>query len=675
MRLKKWKTRPVKEDEISGISSGLGCGRLLSRTLVSYGYRTPDTAGAFIEKKNTASGPLTIPDMEKAVGRIERAIDEGTLIEIFGDYDVDGITSTAMLYTYLESAGADVRCSLPVRDSAGGYGLSDSIVERMSRDGVGLVITVDNGISSFDAVKRASELGIDCIICDHHKVGPELPGAYAVVDPLRQEDSDHACLAGVGVALELVAAMEGCRIDDIMDEFGPLAALGTVSDVMELTGENRFIVSRGLEAMRNTDIIGLRCLAEAAGTDIEKADEKTIAFVFAPRINAAGRMADASTALELFLTEDEERASFLAQELCRLNSMRQEAEHRMEEEIEAEISTDRDARLRPALVLSGEEFNTGVSGIACSRLAEKYGKPTIIISENGEEARGSGRSVPGVSLYNALSRCSDILDRFGGHELAAGFTLRTKNVGEFKKRIEAVFSEMTGRPSVEEIEVIDIDDMSELDTDSVAELSRMAPFGNGNPEPVFGIRGAAFLSASKLGDRHTRLSFTKDGRQFSAAYFGALPDSFPFKPGDQFDVAVNAGIYEAPTGSIVSYRVADMQPCGTGDDDFKSISDYLGYRSGGISAGETGLELSRDTEARLYKTIRKAGKVPADSVWMMDEAGEMTPGEAMAGLDVLEELGLCTITADGFVSIAPASDKKDLNSSRIFRDLNAGGGA
>ena len=672
MSFKKWIKTEENTRLLEEFSRHFECGELVSAALINAGIDSLEDAERFLAKENPVTDPYSILDMDKAVARIASAVREGERIEIFGDYDVDGITATTILYLYLESIGADVVCSLPLRDSAQGYGISERIIDRMARDGVSLIITVDNGISANSAVDYALSKGIDTVITDHHKVSGDIPAAVAVVDPLRSpEDLTHCDLAGVGVALQLIAAMEGCNISDIMDMYGPFAALGTISDVMNLSPENRYIVSHGLTAMKYTENLGLLKLAEATGTDLAQVDEKTVAFIFAPRINAAGRMSDASIALELFLTEDEARATALAEKLCSLNTERQSSEKKMFENIEKLIAASPEYQTAPALIFSSPDFESGVSGIVCSRLTEKYSKPTIIITEDGEYAKGSGRSTNGLSLYDAINSCQDCLVRYGGHEMAAGFTLRTEDVPEFKQRICEAFASMANAGTLAELKVIPISDANSFTVEAVENLRKLAPFGCGNPEPVYALFGVRFVSISTIGDRHSRLTFTKDGMTFAAAYFGKLPSYLPFSEGAELNIAVCVDIYECQNGSkFVSFRIEDIQPANIDEQCFESWIAYNSFiANNGQNESAYEIKLDRDVEADVFRTIKQCGGIPLDPVILCAKLPQYTPGTTMAAVDVLCELEFCR-KEQGFVILNSKIEKRDLSESRTYQLLS-----
>ncbi len=667
MNLKQWRIPIPGGSAPEELAAALGCGLPLAGVLVSRGLGNPRDAAEFLSCSFPPEDPGAMADMEKAAGRIKLAVERGERIEIFGDYDVDGITATALLFEYLESIGADVYCSLPVRDGEG-YGLYTSMIDRMKADGVSLVVTVDNGISAAEAVAYAGRSGIDLVVTDHHKVPDTLPEAAAVVDPLRPDDgSAFKELAGVGVALKLAAAIEGCPVQDMLEPFGALAALGTISDVMPLLSENRYIVKRGLEALRQSDNPGLLALASACGIDLNEVCARTVAFTLAPKLNAAGRMKNADLALELLLTDDPQRAAELASELMELNSLRQQSEREMMELIEAEMAARPELRDQPALVFWGENYSTGVSGIVCSRLAEKHGRPAIIISVNGSVAKGSGRGVEGSSLYEAVCSAGDLLTRYGGHDMAAGFTMPVENIPEFSRRINEYYRRRATEVHVVEFPVDSLAEFSDFREKDVLELSRLAPFGAGNPEPVFATLGARVESVVPLNERHSRITLSKNGASITGAMFSKSPSSLPFRAGDLVDAAYCVSIYSSPRGRMVSYRLLAVRPAGLPEQTVLSLARYLAMKAGGEKPP---IRLTREKVAEVYREVKRRGQVldTAESYAFLFGSGDL--GESAAAVDVLRELELIKcVQREGQRYVQPVANpaKKELGSSEIFK--------
>ena len=407
--------------------AGAGCGALLRRVLAARGCTDPAEVQALLGAGAELSDPFLLRDMDKAVARIEQAVENEETIVIYGDYDVDGISATAILYECLSSMGAHVRCKLPTRGT--GYGLTRPALESLAEKGFKLVVTVDNGISAIEEAACAKELGLDLIVTDHHLPGETLPDAVAVVDPKRADDeSPFKDLCGAGVAFKLCAALEGCEPADLLEMYGELVALGTVADVMPLVGENRTLVREGLALLQDTMRPGLQALMENAGVAGKPVTADTVSYSLAPRLNAAGRMDNAAVALKLLLCTDEAQAAGIAARLAEINTERQQTEQEVfaaaQKTLEADPARQRDR----VLVVSGEDWHPGVIGIVAARLMEKYNRPAIVISLQNGEGRGSGRAPDPFDLHGALAGCTQYLTRFGGHAAAAGVEIEEEKL-------------------------------------------------------------------------------------------------------------------------------------------------------------------------------------------------------------------------------------------------------
>ena len=435
MKFQKWHIADAHPQAAERLkAAGYPC--LVSEVLASRGIETAEQAAAFLEHEQRLTySPFLMADMDKAVARLQQALAAGERVAVFGDYDVDGITATCILVDYLQSRGADVLHYIP-RRIEDGYGLSRDAIENLYRQGARLLITVDCGITGVGEVDFANSLGMDVIITDHHECKETLPHAAAVVDPHRPDCGyPFKHLAGCGVALKLVLALGGPdREEALFSRYCTLAAIGTVADVMQMSGENRTIVSRGLAAIDHSYFIGLHALLKEAGLAGREITSVQIGFVLAPRINAAGRMGAADKAAELLLCTDPAEAERMARELCALNRERQNVEQTIYSQAEEMIAhlPDRD---RSALVLESSRWQQGVVGIVASRLSEKYSRPSFMIHLNGATGKGSCRSWGGFNLFAALESCKDLLLGFGGHELAAGFTIQEENIPAFRQRM------------------------------------------------------------------------------------------------------------------------------------------------------------------------------------------------------------------------------------------------
>ncbi len=552
MNSRKWQINTPDESVWKRIARENGLLPLTARLLANRGLTEQGEISAFLSKNpDSLHDPFLLADMDRAVARIERAIANSERVCIYGDYDVDGVTSTVLLYLYLRRRGLECEYFIPERLSEG-YGLSLPVIEKM-KDKVDLIITVDTGVTAVAEAEYASSIGIDMVITDHHSCREVLPAACAVVNPHR-EDSKYPFrnLAGVGVVFKLLCALEGST-ERILDLFSDIIAVGTVADVMPITDENRCITYIGLKKLAETDNIGLRALMQRAGIIkygkcVKKVTSATVGYVLAPRINAAGRIACASRAVELLLTHDETEADTIAEELCEINKLRQTTEQKIyEQAVELIESSGSDDRF---LVLAYDGWHQGVIGVVASKIAERYSRPCILFSLDGDTAKGSGRSIKGFSLMDALSSCGDLLLEYGGHELAAGLSIERSKIDEFRKKLNEYASPLLGEaesafPLEIECEVA-FSDLTEMGID---EMLTLEPFGLSNPQPVFVVRNATLRDVLPLSQgKHVRFRAcgVENGRRYSinSVCFGTPYDEFGFRDGDACDIVFTVDINE-----------------------------------------------------------------------------------------------------------------------------------
>ena len=536
----------------------------MSAVLASRGIATAEEAAAFLEHEQRLTySPFLMAVMDKAVERVQRALADHERIAVFGDYDVDGITATCILVDYLQSRGADVLHYIP-RRIEDGYGLSVDAIEGLYRKGTRLLITVDCGITGVEEVDFANSLGMDVVVTDHHECKETLPRAVAVVDPHRPDCSyPFKHLAGCGVALKLALALGGPdREEALFSRYCTLAAIGTVADVMQMSGENRTIVSRGLAAIEHSDFIGLHALLKEAGLAGREITSVQIGFVLAPRINAAGRMGAADKAAELLLCTDPAEAERMARELCALNRERQNVEQTIYSQAEEMIARlpDRD---RSALVLESSRWHQGVVGIVASRLSEKYSRPSFMIHLNGDTGKGSCRSWGGFNLFAALENCKDLLLGFGGHELAAGFTIEEANIPAFRERMNDYARSFQGGAAP--VSVLDVDvaitHPSAVTLEELEALSALEPYGSGNARPVFCLLGATLLRTQNVGqNRHLKLRLGKGSAQFDGIFFSTVAEDCGCRPGDRVDAAFYLQVNEFRGSRTVQLQMVDLRP-------------------------------------------------------------------------------------------------------------------
>ena len=563
MKFEKWNIGSPAQVDVARLQNA-GYPYLLSTVLAARGIVSPEAAAEFLdrERKLTLS-PMLLRDMDKAVARIQRAIAEGEVIAVFGDYDVDGITSTVVLLDYLKSCG--VRCLRHIpRRIEDGYGLSKDAIRALWDQGVTLIVTVDCGITGNEEVAFAASLGLDVVITDHHECKEALPEAVAVVDPHRPDcPYPFKHLAGVGVALKLVLALGGeSREDALFARYCTLAAIGTIADVMRMEGENRTIVSCGLEALPHTDFVGVHALLKEAGLLGKPITSIQIGFVLSPRINAAGRMGAADLAVDLLETDDPAQAEELAQALCNLNRERQTVEQSICADAISQIEKLRTEE-RSALVLSSENWHQGVVGIVASRLSEKYSCPSFMIHLKDGTGKGSCRSYGGFNLFAALESCTDLLDGFGGHELAAGFTIPEENIPLFRTRINRyVRSASGGELPVSSLEVdAPIAAPAAVTLSEVEHLSLLEPYGAGNARPVFALLGATVDTVQPVGQgRHVKLRLSKGPCRFDAIFFSTTEAECGVAAGARVDAAfyLQANTFRGAT--TLQLQLIDLRP-------------------------------------------------------------------------------------------------------------------
>jgi len=564
-----WEHVPCADAQISALAGALGVTPVCARLLCQRGFADPDAARRFLAPSlDHLHDPLGLPDMAAAVERILAGIAHGDRIAIHGDYDVDGVTSTVILQRTLELLGADVVHFLPER-MRDGYGLHPPAIERLHAEGVRLLISVDCGTRSVEAAERARELGVDLIITDHHEPDATLPRALAVINPKRSDSSyPDQDLAGVGVALKLVQAL--CKRtgrERWLPGFVKIAAIGTLADIVPVVGENRVIAKLGLEMLsRGPNKVGLRALLEVSGLAGKTIDTYHVAFVIAPRVNAAGRMSTPDIAARLLLAVDEamaDEARVLAEQLNEENQRRQQEEQRILAHARKVIETEPDIGSRSVLVVSGESWHRGVIGIVASRLVETFYRPVVVLSIEGDIAYGSCRSIPPFDMLDALERCSPLLTRFGGHKLAAGLTLEAARVNEFRSTLadwgDQVLAPDDLRPRLR----IDVPlRFAAIRGDLVAELQQLAPFGPGNPRPVFSATGVELADRPRrIKDRHLKMALRQDGRLFRAiAWQGIAHETWLNDHHGTVDVAfsLNQNIFNGET--FVELTLADLKP-------------------------------------------------------------------------------------------------------------------
>ena len=663
MKYEQWNIPALSEATIETLMDA-GYPYLVSSVLVSRGVETAEQAAEALERERAlAHSPFLMRDMDKAVARVQDALANGEKLAVFGDYDVDGITATCLLTDYLRSRGGDVVMHIPGRFDEG-YGLSCDAIRALADEGVNLIVTVDCGITGVEETDFANSLGVDVVITDHHECKEQLPAAVAVVDPHRPDcDYPFKHLAGVGVALKLVLALGGNdREDALFARYCTLAAIGTVADVMRMEGENRAIVGMGLEAIGHSDFIGLHALLREAGLAGKPVSSIQIGFVLAPRINAAGRMGRAALAAELLLTNDEQEAERKAKELCDLNRERQSVEQEIYAKAVEQLET-----LPPeekyALVLASEDWHQGVVGIVASRLSEKYSCPSFMIHLQGGMGKGSCRSYGGFNLFGALEACSDLLVGFGGHELAAGFTIEEANIPAFRKKMNKYVREHTGRAMPVSSLAVDAEltRPALITLDEVERLSELEPYGAGNDRPVFCLRGALLETAQSVGqNRHLKVRLQKGHTSFEGIFFSVTAEDVGISAGSRVDAAFYLQINEFRGSRTVQLQLLDIRPArapSAHEAELLALRDTL--LAGGELAPRDAARLlpSREQFVRVWRILERDvgdGGLSGPELPLLRRIAAELPGtesflRTALSLEIFAERGLLTLDRAGDV--------------------------
>ena len=675
MSIKQWNIPCVQEEAVAQLSAQAGLSLLASRVLCARGYEDAQQAQAIISDNAVLSSPYLLRDMDKAVARIRCALNAGERIGVFGDYDCDGITATALMTGYLQAVGADVIYSVPDREREG-YGLSISAVDFLRGQNVSLIITVDNGISSIEEIKYAKTLGIDVVVTDHHTPQDILPQAEAVINPHRA-DCESGCieLSGVGVAFKLVCALEGDETgDEILEYYADLVMIGSVADVVPLVGENRLIVRRGLEHLARLERVGLSALIERCGIAGKTITSETVAFTIVPRLNAVGRIGPVDDAIELLLTDDFPYAWDIAGQMEQLNAQRKEIEAKILCEAQTMLAENPALARERIVILEGEGWRHGVVGIVASRVMEQTGKPCILFALDGNEARGSARSIPGFSIIDAITACSGLLTRYGGHTLAAGMTLLRENFHEFVRSMAEYAREHSPLMPALSIDIDCVLDPSELKVENIASLGALEPYGAGNKPPCFLLEKLKVDRITPISDgKHIRLCLSGQGTSFAAVYFRMTPQSFPYRVSDIVDVVASVTLSEYGGREQLSVIIRDLRKAGIDQDavirDSQAYACFLRGESCGIKESE--LTPGREDIAAVYRFLRTEKNYRQGAHELYFRLRDVRYSKVLIALDVLAEMQLIKISGTGEYICVPDPPKVDLESSQILQTLRS----
>ena len=654
-----------------------GYAPLTAMILASRGLTTPEKANAYLDCSCPLPDPLLMTDMAPAVQRVRLALERSERIAIFGDYDVDGVTATCLLTDFLRKQGADCVPYIPGRLEEG-YGLNPIALHALAEHDVKLIVTVDCGITAIAEAELCKNLGMDLVITDHHECKEILPQAVAVVDPHRPDGGyPHKTLSGVGVAFKLAAAICGDQ-EAVLNHYADLVCLGTVADVMPLQGENRVFVSRGLELLRNTTRPGLAALMQHSGCEASSVNASSVGYMLCPRINAAGRMGRIECAAELFLTDDPARADELAAALCDMNRQRQSVESEIYNQAMQMLPQDRQP---PAIVLAEETWHQGVVGIVASRIAEEFCCPTFLVCLDGEHGKASSRSYGGFNLFSALSDLSDLLESYGGHELAAGFTIHASQIPAFRQAIcekaKDYYTEDTPRTVLDADCVVSPELLTLFNIDS---LSRLEPCGNSCPKPVLVMENLTVDRISQVGGgRHMRLRLRSGRHFFNAIYFSATPESASIAEGDLVDVAFVPQVNEFRGERTPQMNVTDIRPACSAEASC-CCAGYRELQTGRITAPLAQKLLpDRATLGLVWRYLASCGTVKETPMCLLRKivrwSGKpMTQGMLLTCLDIFADVHLIRIERLHkylSVELLPCEQKADLTTSRTMQILMA----
>ncbi len=674
MGRKIWSLGNPDKDLAAQISETYSLDPFAALLLSQRGMKTKEQLDAFFDSSEELINPFLLPDMQIAVNRIDEAIFSEERICVFGDYDADGVTSTALLYSYLEAQGADVVYLLPDRETDG-YGLSRGVIDRMQAMDTRLIITVDNGIAATEEAKYIREKGMELIVTDHHLPGEVLPDCVAVVDPHR---ADSKCpfedYCGVGIAFKLACAMEGSQ-DSVIANYIDLVAIGTVADLVPLTGENRKLVKLGLDVLNTDPRPGVSALVDKCGLAGKTLTSQNISFGLAPRINAAGRMASAEQALDLLLAEDSQAAQEMAEQLEELNTRRHEAEQKIYRESVAWLKDHPAVPHLPVLVVYGEDWHEGVLGIVASKLLARYLRPVIILTKKGDTYKGSCRSVEGFHIYHALKACDQYLMAYGGHELAAGMTVSESTLPDFISAInqfayqqDPVFPKLRIDckllPEAVQLRLLD-------------SIELLEPFGTDNPSPVFGLFNVVIEQVRHMGDsgQHIRLQVHKENHTAGISVVRFSDPHFPYGKGDKVDLVCTLSRNSYNGTESVSVIVQDIRPAGADDRlmvEGETIFDRIRAKTV-LSAEQAAYALpDRTIFAGLY-TFLKQG-IPYDTqayefLYYRTNVPNNNLCKTRVALMAMKELHLLELNDQGLLTVPAATEKVDLQTAPILQQI------
>lgn len=681
--MKVWSVAKVNKERAISMANRLEIPPLLAMMLDIRGITKEEDVINFLQENKDFSDPFLMKDMDKAVERITTAVENGEKICVYGDYDADGVTSTSLLYSYLrDSLGADVMFYIPTRTGEG-YGMNKGAVDKIHSLGVTLIITVDNGISAREEIDYANSLGIDTVITDHHMPSGAIPKAVAVVNAHQQDDkSPFKDFSGVGVAFKLVMAIEGeyADVDSLLENFSDIATLGTIGDIVPLVGENRTLVKNGLRHIQNSDRIGINAMKQESGIAEKEINSSNVAFTLVPRINAGGRLGSSEKSVNLLLTEDEDEAVTIADKLGMDNRERQSIEKEILASIDEEVRRTPNIVNDKILVFAGRGWHQGVVGIAASRIKDIYDKPTIIIGiDDDGVARGSGRSVEGFSLCDAVFACSEHLTHYGGHTMAVGISLEKEKINDFRKAINAYCKDIKMPYNI-----LHIDcklNPNQLDLSILDCLSYIEPCGASNPSPIFGLYNMTIIATKEIGNgKHMRITLSRGQGQVPvyAVYFNHNFQSCSYRNGDIVDVAVSLdrNIYNGQEN--LSVIIKDIKYSQSNNEeliDSERIFDKFAKRYKLTKNEVTSILPTRNDFAYVYRFLKQnKGFIYGEYALVNALNYKISMGKLIVILYSMKELGLINWQQGLYQSIVEMkeSGKVNLEDSVFIKKLKEG---
>lgn len=668
MKFKRWIVEAPQKALAAALAEECDVDPFVALIAAGRGYSEPELLEEFLTDEPLLADPYELADIEKAAEIINEAIYSEEKIAVFGDYDVDGVTATALMFSYLKNRGARVSYYIPDREKEG-YGINITAIDKLKDDGVDLIVTVDNGIAALSEIEYAKRLGIKVVVTDHHLPGGELPLADAVVDPHRADDySEFKEICGAFVAFKVICAVEGRTPEEMLYDYGDLVALGTVADIMPLINENRAIVREGVNLISNGSRRGFTALLRAAGIEEDSLTASRLAFGVAPRLNAAGRVGDATRAAELLLTDDDEVADGLASVLNNENIRRQSLEKQILAEA-VEIVEKKGYKHNRVIVVSGENWHGGVLGIVASRLCEKYARPAVVLSVQDGVANGSARSIKGFSIYEALKDSSYLLTKFGGHEMAAGLTLYADSINSFRNAVNEYATRFS--KLLPELKLDCKLNPAALSVDLAETLKVFEPFGVGNPTVLFGIFDLTLDKISPVAQgKHLRLAFSKGDTTFSAMLFGTTAAEFEYNVGDKVDIAVNLDTNLFNNNISLTVMVKEIRRSGINEEKLiKELSLYEDFKSGNTD-DYADIIPSRDDVVIIYKQLLKQG-YSLDKLVTMN-LNSVGYAKTLIAAEALCELKICSIfDIDGVkvIKVTNSETKTNLMDAKILKRL------